>query len=168
MGIHASDDAGQTGAAKTRCHVTAAKRQAVLSQPVDVWGLNDLVTHETIVGPGVVVGDDHDDIRPIVGVYREYSKTQQANRKKSGYSFQNEFSEEGKLRSPVTVTIVIHLVWVEQLDRRPADGVKSWKAEFKTGKTRSSRGMATSASFRQLLVNQLNHCQQGLPRGSRR
>ncbi len=66
MWIHSSDDASQARAAKTGSYISASKRQTVVCQPIDVWGLNDLVPHKTVIRPRMIVGDNHDNVGAVV------------------------------------------------------------------------------------------------------
>jgi hypothetical protein len=61
--IKAGDDRHQARAAQAGRHVAAGEADSLTSQAIDVRRLDRRVPHETVIGPGLVVGDDQDDIR---------------------------------------------------------------------------------------------------------
>ena len=54
--------------------------ETILSQPIDVGGLNNLVPHEAVVSPCMIVGDDHDHIRALVRERWEMSDNKRKDR----------------------------------------------------------------------------------------
>ena len=62
VGIFAGDDAGETGAAEGSGAIGAREGEALGGEPIDVGGLDMGMAEETVVGPSLVIGDDHHHI----------------------------------------------------------------------------------------------------------
>ena len=62
VGILSRDDAGETGAAEGSGAIGAREGEALGGESIDVGGLDMGMAEETVVGPGLVIGDDHHHI----------------------------------------------------------------------------------------------------------
>ena len=67
MSVEAAGEGGQRGAAEGGGDVAAGEEGAAGGEFVEVGGLDLWVAHEAVVGPGVIVGDDEDDVRLVSG-----------------------------------------------------------------------------------------------------
>ena len=63
VGVEPGDHGRERGPAEGRRHVPAAEGHALPRKPVDVGRADLPVPHEAVVRPGLVVGDDQDDVR---------------------------------------------------------------------------------------------------------
>jgi hypothetical protein len=62
VGVEAGGEGGQSGATQGGGNVTAGEEGALRCQAIKVWGLDQRMAHEPVIGPGVVIRDDEDDI----------------------------------------------------------------------------------------------------------
>ena len=60
--IEAGDYGRKRGAADAAGNVAACEGQALRCQLVNVWRLDVRVSHESVIGPCLVVGNDQDDV----------------------------------------------------------------------------------------------------------
>ena len=67
MGVQAGEERRQTGPAERRGDVGVRKQRTLGRQSIEPRRLDDLVSHEPEVGPPLVVGHDHDDVRRALG-----------------------------------------------------------------------------------------------------
>ena len=62
VGVKASDNRRERGATEAGRHVAALEQSALLGQAIDVWRLDGFVSHETVVRPRLIVGDNENDV----------------------------------------------------------------------------------------------------------
>ena len=67
VGVEAGGEGGEGGAAEGGGDVAAGEEGAAGGEFVEVGGFDLFVAHETVVGPGVVVGDEEDDVGLVGG-----------------------------------------------------------------------------------------------------
>ena len=65
VGVSACDQRGEAGATQARRHVAARKTERTGRQTVEVGCTDRRVTHEAVVRPSLVVGDDEQDVGPL-------------------------------------------------------------------------------------------------------
>ena len=61
-GVESGEDGGEGRSAKRRGDVAAGVGEGLGGELVDPRSFDDFVAGESIVGPGVVIGEDEDDI----------------------------------------------------------------------------------------------------------
>jgi len=69
--VLAGQDAGETRATKGGGNITVDKGGALRGEFVEVGGLDDLMTHEPEIGPGLVIGNNQEDIGWVLRVCSE-------------------------------------------------------------------------------------------------
>jgi len=63
MGKEPGDHRGEAGTAEAARDVASREHQGFRCELVQVRSANDLAAHEAVVGPPLVVADDHEDVR---------------------------------------------------------------------------------------------------------
>ena len=64
--VEASCQSGQCGAAQGGGHVATAERDTLLGKLIELWCLDDWVSHKAVIRPRLVVGEDEDNVRLFV------------------------------------------------------------------------------------------------------
>ena len=80
VGVHSGDDRGERRATERGGDVTSRKDERLRSQTIQVRSLSLGGAQEGVVRPAVIVGEEDDDIRPLVGERSRSRNSQKEDR----------------------------------------------------------------------------------------
>lgn len=63
VGIEAGGEGGESRATEGGGHIATGEESTLRGQAIEVGRFDQGMAHEPVIGPGVVIGDDEDDVR---------------------------------------------------------------------------------------------------------